>query len=95
LPRFVLVWEDAAREPLVAWAARQQAAGALRGGGLLAREGLHLVRDGGVTTVVPAPSDRAVFLVEAEDERAALAVAASGPGSVRILTVAPDGEAGP
>jgi len=94
MPRFVLLYEDAAREPLVAWAARQAASGALRGGGLTVPEGLHLARAGGVTTVAPAPAEPGVFLVEAEDERAALALAASGPGPVRILSIAADGEVG-
>jgi hypothetical protein len=95
VPRFVLLYEDAAREPLVAWAARQAASGALRGGGLTTGGALHVSRGGGVVTVAPAAAEPAVFLVEAEDGRAALALAASGPGAVRILPIAPDGEVAP
>ncbi|MFO0584112.1 MAG: hypothetical protein U0229_17705 [Anaeromyxobacter sp.] len=94
MPRFVLLYEDAAREPLVAWAACQAASGALRAGGLTAEGALRVSRGGGVVTVAPARAEPGVFVVEAEDERAALALAASGPGPVRILAIAPDGEVG-
>jgi hypothetical protein len=90
VPRFVLLFDGAARAALTAWAAAQAGAGALRAGGLVGTGGVRVSRDlRGVTTVAPTPAaEAAVFVVEAEDGPAALAIAAAGPGSVRVLPIA-------
>ena len=81
MPRFLYLLSAAGAPPAVAeWVARNAAAGVVRCGARV-REGTRLERTDGVVTVGEAAARWGFLVVEAEDARAALAIAASCPGA--------------
>lgn len=81
MPRFLFLLPPArAAGPVAEWVARQAAGGVVRSGARVER-GTRLDRACGVTTVGDAVPRWGYLVVEAEDARAALAIAASCPGT--------------
>jgi hypothetical protein len=84
MPRFLYLLfpplTDADTPPLLEWVARQAARGVVRSGARVA-PGTRLGRGDGVTTVGDADPLWGFLVVEAEDARAALAIAAACPGT--------------
>jgi hypothetical protein len=81
MPRFLLLVSPVtAPGPLAAWVAAHAARGVVRSGAR-ALAGTRLDRGGGVTTVGAAPPRWGYLVVEAEDDAAGLAIAASCPGT--------------
>jgi hypothetical protein len=81
VPRFLFLLStpsDPRAHSLGEWVARHAASGVIRSGARL-DAGTRLERDGGVTTVGEAAPRWGFVVVEAEDARAALAIAASCP----------------
>jgi len=79
VPRFLYLLSAVDAPPAVAeWVARHTAAGVVRCGARV-REGTRLDRGDGVVTVGEAAARWGFLVVEAEDARAALAIAASCP----------------
>ena len=81
MPRFLfLLPEVTALGAVAEWVTRQAAGGVVRSGGRVT-SGTRLERGDGVTTVGDAAPRWGFLVVEAEDARAALALAASCPGT--------------
>jgi hypothetical protein len=81
VPRFLfLLPQVTALGPVAEWVTRQAAGGVVRSGGRIG-SGTRLERGDGVTTVADAAPRWGFLVVEAEDARAALALAASCPGT--------------
>jgi|SRR5690349_4317044 hypothetical protein len=81
MPRFLFLLSPVtAPGPVAEWVTRQAAGGVVRSGGRVST-GTRLERADGVTTVADAPARWGFLVVEAEDARAALALAASCPGT--------------
>jgi hypothetical protein len=81
MPRFLYLLSPATAPAAVTeWVARHAAAGVVRSGARL-EPGARLERRDGVVTVGDAPARWGFLVVEAEDARAALALAASCPGT--------------
>ena len=81
MPRFLFLLSAAGTPgPVAEWVARQAAAGVVRSGARVGT-GTVLERGDGVTTVTDAAPRWGFLVVEAEDARAALAIAASCPGT--------------
>lgn len=91
VPRFLYLLSAAGAPPAVAeWVARHAAAGVVRCGARVC-EGTRLEREHGVVTVGEAAARWGFLVVEAEDARAALAIAAScpseHPGTIELYRV--------
>jgi hypothetical protein len=81
MPRFLyLLSPVTARQAVTEWVARHAAAGVVRSGARV-EPGARLERSDGVVTVGDAEARWGFLVVEAEDARAALAIAASCPGA--------------
>lgn len=81
MPRFLyLLSAVSASGPVVEWVARHAAAGIVHSGARV-ETGARLERADGVVTVGDAVPRWGFLVVEAEDARAALAIAASCPGT--------------
>ena len=81
MPRFLyLVSPVTAPAAVTEWVARHAAAGVVRSGARV-ESGSRLERSDGVVTVGDAPPRWGFLVVEVEDARAALALAASCPGT--------------
>ncbi len=81
MPRFLyLLSPVTAAAAVTEWVARHAAAGVVRSGARV-ESGARLERSDGVVTVGDAPARWGFLVVEAEDARAALAIAASCPGT--------------
>ena len=79
MPRFLyLLSPVTALGPVAEWVARQAATGVVRSGARV-QAGTRLERGDGVVTVGEAAARWGFLVVEAEDARAALAIAASCP----------------
>ena len=81
MPRFLYLLSAATSSAAVTeWVARHAAAGVVRSGARVA-SGARLDRSDGVVTVGDAAARWGFLVVEAEDAQAALAIAASCPGT--------------
>jgi hypothetical protein len=83
MPRFLVLLSppgEIHQRPVREWVARQAASGVIRSAART-QAGTRVARGAGVTTVGAADSLWGFLVVEAEDDRAALDIAASCPGT--------------